>query len=105
VVVYDVFTERERTIGDVAAVVLATGRESVSRLADELEGRVPQLYTAGDALAARAWATAAYEGHMFARYIGEPDAPKTVAEAWWMRIPATHRLQPAEVLLEQAAVG
>lgn len=38
----------------------------------------------GDALAARPFATAAYEGHKFARYIGEPDAPKSVAEAYFL---------------------
>jgi 2,4-dienoyl-CoA reductase-like NADH-dependent reductase (Old Yellow Enzyme family)/pyruvate/2-oxoglutarate dehydrogenase complex dihydrolipoamide dehydrogenase (E3) component len=100
VTVYDVFTEGERRIADVAAVVLSTGREPVSALAEELDGKVAQLYSAGDALAPRMWSTAAYEGHMFARFIGEPDAPANVEEAWWAKVPPEHRPQPAEVLLE-----
>jgi 2,4-dienoyl-CoA reductase-like NADH-dependent reductase (Old Yellow Enzyme family)/NADPH-dependent 2,4-dienoyl-CoA reductase/sulfur reductase-like enzyme len=101
VTLYDVFTDQERTIGDVAAVVLSSGRVPVNALAKELAGKVPQLYSAGDALAVRLWAAAAYEGHMFARNIGEPDAPKTVAEAWWAPIPAEYRLAPAETLLAE----
>jgi 2,4-dienoyl-CoA reductase-like NADH-dependent reductase (Old Yellow Enzyme family)/thioredoxin reductase len=100
VTVYDVFTERERQIADVAAVVLSTGRESASALAEQLAGKVAQLYSAGDALAPRMWSTAAYEGHMFARFIGEPDTPVNVEEAWWAKVPPEHRLLPAEVLLE-----
>jgi 2,4-dienoyl-CoA reductase-like NADH-dependent reductase (Old Yellow Enzyme family)/thioredoxin reductase len=100
ITLYDIFTEKERTIGDVAAVVLSTGRIPVHRLAGELEGEVSQLFTAGDALAVRLWAAAAYEGHMFARFIGEPEAPKTVGEAWWAPIPVEYRLAPAEGLLE-----
>jgi 2,4-dienoyl-CoA reductase-like NADH-dependent reductase (Old Yellow Enzyme family)/pyruvate/2-oxoglutarate dehydrogenase complex dihydrolipoamide dehydrogenase (E3) component len=100
VTVYDVFTERERQIADVAAVVLSTGREPASALAEQLAGKVAQLYSAGDALAPRMWSTAAYEGHMFARFIGEPDTPVNVEEAWWAKVPPEHRLLPAEVLLE-----
>jgi len=98
--VYDVYTDEGRTIRDVGGVVLCTGRTPVSALAAELSGRVEWLYTVGDALAVRPWAAAAYEGHKFARYIGEPDAPKTVGEAWFSRIPQEVRLQPAEILLE-----
>jgi 2,4-dienoyl-CoA reductase-like NADH-dependent reductase (Old Yellow Enzyme family)/thioredoxin reductase len=100
VTAYDVSTECDRQIADVGAVVLSTGREAVSALAEQLEGKVAQLYSAGDALAPRMWATAAYEGHMFARFIGEPDAPVNVEEAWWAKVPPEHRLLPAEVLLE-----
>jgi 2,4-dienoyl-CoA reductase-like NADH-dependent reductase (Old Yellow Enzyme family)/thioredoxin reductase len=84
VTVYDVFTEAERTIEGVEAVVLSTGRLPLNGLSKELEGKVAQIYTIGDALAARPFAAAAYEGQKFARCIGEPDAPKTVSEAYFM---------------------
>lgn len=82
VVARAVFGGREERIGDVDAVVLATGRQSVDGLARELEGLV-QIFTVGDALCVRPWATAAFEGHKFARLIGEPDAPKSVGEAYF----------------------
>jgi hypothetical protein len=83
VTVYDVDTERERTIPDVGTVILATGRVSLSGLEKELEGKVPQLFAIGDAAAARVWATASFEGHKFARYIGEPGAPATIGEVYF----------------------
>lgn len=81
--VYDVYSEEERTIGGVDAVVLSTGRVSVNELEKELDGKVSQLFAVGDALSARMWATASYEGHKFARYIGEPDAPRSVGELYF----------------------
>jgi 2,4-dienoyl-CoA reductase-like NADH-dependent reductase (Old Yellow Enzyme family) len=83
VLTYQVFGGREETIAQVDAVVLATGRQCSDRLARELDGRVAQLFTIGDALCVRPWATAAYEGQKFARLIGEPDAPKSVGEAYF----------------------
>ena len=85
VVTYAVFGGREETITDVDAVVLATGRQCVDSLAGQLEGKVAQLFTIGDALCVRPWATAVYEGHKFARLIGEADAPNTVGEAYFRR--------------------
>ncbi len=99
VTVYDVYSEEERTIEDVDAVVLSTSRIPQSVLAKELAGKIAQLYTVGDALAARPWAAAAYEGQKFARYIGEPDAPMTVGEAYFMKDPPEFMPLPAEVLL------
>jgi 2,4-dienoyl-CoA reductase-like NADH-dependent reductase (Old Yellow Enzyme family) len=80
---YAVFGGREETFEEVDAVVLATGRQSVDALAHALEGKVAQLFTIGDALAVRPFAAAAYEGQKFARLIGEPDAPRTVGEAYF----------------------
>ncbi|WP_159872567.1 FAD-dependent oxidoreductase [Novosphingobium sp. 9U] len=80
---FDVNSGRESVLDDIDAVVLATGRASIDGLARELEGRVPQLFTVGDALAVRPFATAAYEGHKFARLIGEPGAPCSIAEAYF----------------------
>jgi 2,4-dienoyl-CoA reductase-like NADH-dependent reductase (Old Yellow Enzyme family) len=83
VMAYDVYTGVERTISGLGAVVLSTGRLPVAGLTKELEGKVAQLFTIGDALAARPFAAAAYEGQKFARYIGEPDAPQTFGEAYF----------------------
>ncbi|MCV7234609.1 hypothetical protein BST20_23135 [Mycobacterium branderi] len=83
VTVSDVYSDDGRVIDDVDAVVLSTGRVSINELETQLEGKVAQLFTIGDALAARMWAAASFEGHKFARYIGEPDAPDTVSEAYF----------------------
>jgi hypothetical protein len=96
VTVYDVISAEERTIARIDAVVLSTARVPQNRLAQELSGKVPQLYTVGDALAARPWAAAAYEGQKFARYIGEPGAPATVGEAYFMKDPPEFMPSPAE---------
>ena len=98
VTVYNVISEEEWTIEGVEAVVLSTARIPVNALAKDLAGKVAQLYTVGDALAARPWAAAAYEGQKFARYIGEPDAPATVGEAYFMKDPPEVMPLPAEVL-------
>lgn len=97
VVAYDTITEEERTISGVDAVVLSTGRLPLDELAHELEGKVAQLYVIGDALASRPLAAAAYEGQKFARYVGEPDAPATVGEAYFRRNDPAVIPQPADV--------
>ena len=68
----------ERTLDGIDAVVLSTARVPLDGLAQALEGKVAQLFTIGDALAARPLAAATYEGQKFARCIGEPGAPATV---------------------------
>ena len=65
---------------DVDAVVLATMRKPVDALADALDGKVGYVYLIGDALAPRTLREATYEGHRFARVIGEEDMPRTVTE-------------------------
>jgi 2,4-dienoyl-CoA reductase-like NADH-dependent reductase (Old Yellow Enzyme family)/thioredoxin reductase len=98
---YDMHTGEERT-ESVDGVVLITGREPQDALARALEGRVVQLFTIGDALAARPLAAASYEGQKFARLIGEPGAPATFAQAFFRPDePATTPL-PAD--LRRAAV-
>lgn len=96
VTVHDVFTNAERVISPVDAVVLSTGRVPRNALTKALEGKVAQLFTVGDALSPRPFAAAAYEGHKFARYIGEPSAPKTVGEAYFAPNPPEIMPQPAE---------
>jgi 2,4-dienoyl-CoA reductase-like NADH-dependent reductase (Old Yellow Enzyme family) len=81
---FDVHSDRESVITGVDAVVLATGRIPVDGIARELDGQIAQLFTIGDALGVRPLATAAYEGQKFARLIGEPDAPRTIAEAYFL---------------------
>jgi NADPH-dependent 2,4-dienoyl-CoA reductase/sulfur reductase-like enzyme len=103
VTVYDVFTSEERTIAGVDAVVLATSREPHDPLSDGLEGKVKQLFPIGDALAARPMAAATYEGHMFARFIGEDGAPTTFNEAYWPDRDRELLPQPAAVLPGESA--
>jgi hypothetical protein len=100
VTLYDVFTDQERTVEDVEAVVLATSREPQDGLTLELEGRVAQLFTIGDALAARPMAAASYEGQMFARFVGEEGAPTTFTEAFWPEPGPEILPRPAAALLE-----
>lgn len=64
-------------------MVLATSRQPDNRLEAALEGQVQQLFCIGDALAPRMWAAATFEGHKFARWIGEPGAPGTMGEAFF----------------------
>lgn len=96
VTLYDIHTEEEsREAAD--AVILSTMREPLDALARELEGKVPQLFTIGDALAARMLAAATYEGQKFARAIGEPGAPATVTEAWFGPDDPETMMLPADV--------
>ncbi len=80
---FDVNSGLESTMDGVDAIVLATGRLSVDGLGRDLEGKVEQVFTIGDALAVRPLATAAFEGQKFARLIGEPGAPKSVSQAYF----------------------
>ncbi|MGE4303062.1 MAG: FAD-dependent oxidoreductase [Novosphingobium sp.] len=92
----DIHTDQERS-EPADAVVLATGRVPQDALARALEGKVAQLFTIGDALAARMLAAATYEGQKFARAIGEPDAPSSFAEAWFSPDPLSLTPFPADV--------
>ncbi|ORA10371.1 hypothetical protein BST14_20510 [Mycobacterium arosiense ATCC BAA-1401 = DSM 45069] len=83
VTVSDVYSDEDRVIEGVDAVIMSTGRVSINALETELDGKVPQLFTVGDALAPRVWATASFEGHKFARYIGEPGAPNSLSDAYF----------------------
>jgi len=79
---YDLHTGAEEQV-DADSVVLVTGREPRDTLAQQLAGRVPQLFSIGDALAARTFAAATYEGQKFARLIGEPGTPATFSETFF----------------------
>lgn len=96
IMLFDSHTGEERS-ERADAVVLVTGREPQDSLARELEGKVPQLFTIGDALAARMLAAATYEGQKFARLIGEPGAPATVAETYFRPDPPEVMPLPADV--------
>jgi pyruvate/2-oxoglutarate dehydrogenase complex dihydrolipoamide dehydrogenase (E3) component len=98
VTLYDTHTEAERIVEGVDAVILATGRVPQDGIARQLEGRVPQLFTIGDALAARPLATATYEAQKFARCVGEPDAPASISEAWFRPDDPSVALLPADLL-------
>jgi hypothetical protein len=79
-VVYDIFTNVEQR-RPIDAVVLATRRQPQDSLAHQLEGKVPQVYAVGDALAPRGLSEATFEGQRFARLVGDPAAPRTSDEA------------------------
>jgi dimethylamine/trimethylamine dehydrogenase len=84
----DAVTGVQRTVDDVAHVVLATARTPVDELTPALEGRVAHLYTVGDALAPRSLREATYEGHRFARAIGEDAMPESVTAELFALVPA-----------------
>jgi pyruvate/2-oxoglutarate dehydrogenase complex dihydrolipoamide dehydrogenase (E3) component len=68
VIVTDKRTGEEQSIeGD--TVVVALGSKSVSSLAEELAGKVPELYTVGDCNEPRRLEQAIYEGSLIARRI------------------------------------
>jgi pyruvate/2-oxoglutarate dehydrogenase complex dihydrolipoamide dehydrogenase (E3) component len=98
VTTFDVFTDAETTIHDVAAVVMATTRRADPRLAQLLEGKVDQLFSAGDALAPRGLTEAIHEGYRFARIIGETNAPKDFNELYFSPINYDMFQKPASVL-------
>jgi len=96
--IFDVFTNAETTIDNVAAVVMATTRRADLSLAKLLEGRVAQLFSAGDALAPRGLSEAIHEGHRFARVIGEANAPKDFTELYFSSVNYDMFQKPASVL-------
>ena len=83
VTLFDIFTGEESEVSGVDAVVLVTMRNPHNALVKELEGRVPQLFAIGDALAPRGLAEATHEGQRFARMVGEEGAPMNFTEAYW----------------------
>jgi pyruvate/2-oxoglutarate dehydrogenase complex dihydrolipoamide dehydrogenase (E3) component len=97
VILYDIHTDQE-TYEPADAVILSTAREPIDGIARALEGRVPQLFTIGDALGARMLAAATYEGQKFARLIGEPGSPANTAEAWFQPDNPATMLLPADVV-------
>jgi len=97
VTLYDIHTEMEsREPAD--TVILSTARVPLDGIARELEGKVAQLFTIGDALAVRMLAAAPYEGQKFARLIGETGAPGSIAEAWFEPDDPATAMLPADIL-------
>ena len=97
VTVFDVYSEEERIIDGIDAVVLSTSRVSVNDLEKEIEGKVSQLFLIGDAAAARMWAASTYEGHMFARLVGEHGAAKSNTEHYYSDYDMTALPMPADM--------
>lgn len=103
VTLFDVFTNAETRISDVAAVVMATSRRADLSLGKALEGKVQQLFSAGDAMAPRGLGEAIQEGHRFARLIGEENAPRDFTELYFSPIDYGVFQKPASVIEEQKA--
>jgi len=101
----NVHSGEEHTREGVDSVILATGRLPVNGLESELEGRVGQLFVIGDALAPRVWATASFEGHKFARLIGEACAPQSLAEIYFAPDSPETMPFPADVPRQALASG
>jgi len=96
----DVFTHEVREVENVEAVVMATCRMPNGRLWHELEGKAPQVFAVGDALAPRSLPEAIHEGQRFARMIGEADAPTRFIEAYTAPIDYSVFARPASTLLD-----
>lgn len=96
VTLYDVHTG-EKNEEHVDAIVLVAGRSPNCELARDLEGKVAQLFTIGDALAPRMLAAATYEGQKFAREVGEPGAATSSMEAWFSADLSSVMMLPADV--------
>jgi len=79
---YDIHTNETQVL-PADAVVLSTGRVPLDDLSAQLQGRVKQVFTIGDALSARMLAAATYEGQKFARLIGQEGAPCSIAETFF----------------------
>jgi 2,4-dienoyl-CoA reductase-like NADH-dependent reductase (Old Yellow Enzyme family) len=94
ITLYDTYTDEERVV-PVDAVILSTSRLPVDGVARDLEGKVAQLFTIGDALGVRMFAAATFEGQKFARLVGEPGAPATIAEAFFRPDPPEVNPMPA----------
>jgi 2,4-dienoyl-CoA reductase-like NADH-dependent reductase (Old Yellow Enzyme family)/pyruvate/2-oxoglutarate dehydrogenase complex dihydrolipoamide dehydrogenase (E3) component len=98
VTVFDVLTGTESVLSDVDSVVLATMREPRAELVRQLAGVVPQVFAVGDAMAPRGLAEATYEGHQFARLVGEDGAARSTGEHLLRPIPAEAFARPAAAL-------
>jgi 2,4-dienoyl-CoA reductase-like NADH-dependent reductase (Old Yellow Enzyme family) len=94
VTVFDVVSTEEEIIDEVDHVVMAAMRKPHDELVEGLQGRAAYVYVIGDALAPRGLREAIYEGHRFARVIGEESMPATVIDALFEPIeypkPAVH---------------
>lgn len=71
---------QERSIEDVDWLVMSATRLPNNALHAAIEDQVPYAYLIGDALSPRRLSNATYEGHRFARVIGEHDMPGSVTE-------------------------
>jgi 2,4-dienoyl-CoA reductase-like NADH-dependent reductase (Old Yellow Enzyme family) len=87
VAIYDVVTDAVEVRHGIEAVVLATMRRPEAVLAAELHGKVEQLFVIGDALAPRGLADAIFDGHKFARLIGEPGAARDFTDDFFRPLP------------------
>jgi pyruvate/2-oxoglutarate dehydrogenase complex dihydrolipoamide dehydrogenase (E3) component len=68
-IVYNVYSQQERTIEGIDTVVLAMGNQACNELYRSLKGKVQELYSVGDCVAPRRIAMAIYEGHKVGRAI------------------------------------
>ena len=67
------------------------------RVRERIEVSDRELFAIGDAASPRMWAAATYEGHMFARAIGEPGAPTNIGEAYFREFEMSDLPYPADM--------
>jgi 2,4-dienoyl-CoA reductase-like NADH-dependent reductase (Old Yellow Enzyme family)/thioredoxin reductase len=85
----------------VDAVVLATRRLPDVSLVTDLRGVASQVFVVGDALAPRGLAEAVFEGHRFARMVGQ-DAAATTVEALFAPPDPVEAARPAAAVSARA---
>jgi len=69
VTLFNIFTNEERVVENVGAVVLVGSRKPEAALASELSGQVGEIFVIGDSAAPRTLFEASYEGHRAGREV------------------------------------
>lgn len=67
VLIEDLYSGDESELADIDSIVIAGVRQACDELFSELQGKVPEIYTIGDAMAPRSILEAVREGHLLAR--------------------------------------
>lgn len=69
VVIYNVFTQAEKTLHEIDAIVVATGNRARSELVRAIRGKVPEVHAVGDCVSPRKALEAIHEGHLAGRAV------------------------------------
>ncbi len=67
VLVEDLYSGEETVLEDIDTIVIAGVRQARDELFSELQGKIPEIYVIGDAMAPRSILEAVREGHLLAR--------------------------------------
>ncbi len=69
VVIFNVFSQAERELRDIDAIVAVTGNQARSGLLHAIQGQAPETYGVGDCVSPRKALEAIHEGHLVGRRI------------------------------------